>query len=380
MPVPMRSWLPLLVLATTSCTPVEPPTSSAPPPSVEQPPVLEAEPEPQAELAPAPVSEAALALAAIPWRWRSPRPAGELEYWIPMPVSIASGSTVIEASEHEPSGVRVTRKDAGRERWSVILGERRSNSAALARVGDAVLVAHYHGIATGTEVARLDLETGKVLWNHPLRGVGPVGHSKYHNAVELEIEAGVLQVYGLEAFGAYVERVDVERGETLEHAMVPAELAGLRWHFPERAPGRMAGGLTIDDGAGGWLSIEGRPARVVHRPARGEGFSLPLGRDPGSCGIGDGLVRDGVAYLVHACSITSGAEVYAISLRDGTVRWQGPVHGLGPIAHSAYSNDVRLEWRDGVLLVFGDEAMGDYVEAIEPSTGRTLVTKSWPVG
>ena len=37
---------------------------------------------------------------------------------------------------------------------------------------------------------------------------------------------------------------------------------------------------------------------------------------------------------------------------------------------------VRIDFAD-ILFV---EAMGDYVEAIEPSTGRTLVTKSWPVG
>lgn len=376
--VPVRS-RPLVVLALVlaSCTSAEPP---APPPVAtpsdpEPPPAEEVV---EAEAPDEDTTEVAIEPNELPWRWKSPGPPGELEYWIPMPRSIRNGGTVFEATAPKRGGVRITRTDDGRERWSVELGERFSDSAALAFVGDAVLVAHYHAIATGTEVVRLDAETGEVEWSHPLQGVGPIGHSKYHNAVQVEALAGVLHVYGREAHGSYVELVDIYEGKTIGHTMVPPELVALSWVPSRRSTRPTPGSFTLDDGNGGQLSIEGEPASIVHRPAEGEGFTLPIPHDRGSCGIADGVVRDDVVYLVYACAFTSGADAYAISLAEGSVMWQQSVYGVGPIAHSAYSNDVRLEWHDGVLLVYGDEAMGDYVEALDPSDGRSLVTKSWP--
>ena len=87
---------------------------------------------------------------------------------------------------------------------------------------------------------------------------------------------------------------------------------------------------------------------------------------------------DGVLYLVHACSITSGARLYAVGVGETAWRWQTELYAVGPIAHSAYSNRVDLEWKDGRVVVHGDEAMGRYVEAVDPQTGETLVNKRWP--
>lgn len=374
-PVPRpRPFAPLLVVL-AACTPVEPPPSTQTPREVE---VATPDPlgVPEVERV-EPDDIASQALDALWWRWQSTRPVDEDDSFSTMPVSIANGSTVIEATELE-DGVQITRKDGSRLRWTTTLGERQSDAAALAFAGDAVMVVHYRGMATGAEAARLDWETGEVEWAHPLQGVGPVGHSKYRNAVQAELVAGVLHVYGRESFGAYVEHVDVHEGTSLAHALVPHELVGLPWEPPMRTGPQPVHGFGIQDGVGGSVSIEGEPAAIVHRPAEGKGITVALPHDPGSCLTGDGLVRDGVAYLVVACRITSGAEALAVSLSSGEILWRQALHGLGPIAHSAYSNDVRLSWQQGVVLVHGDEAMGQYVEALEPKDGRLLVTKTWP--
>jgi len=59
----------------------------------------------------------------------------------------------------------------------------------------------------GTVVA-IDRSTGKTLWKTDLKGLGPIAHSKYRNAVRLEVLDGdAIQVFGKESSGRYVEIV-----------------------------------------------------------------------------------------------------------------------------------------------------------------------------
>jgi hypothetical protein len=46
------------------------------------------------------------------------------------------------------------------------------------------------------------------------------------------------------------------------------------------------------------------------------------------------------------------------------------VHGLGPVNHSKYRNRVQLDVRHGMLLVYGHESQGRYVEAFDLHSGE----------
>ena len=48
------------------------------------------------------------------------------------------------------------------------------------------------------------------------------------------------------------------------------------------------------------------------------------------------------------------------------------MHGLGPIKHSGYSNQVAMEADHQLITVRGKESMGRYIEFLDPRTGRIL--------
>ncbi len=79
--------------------------------------------------------------------------------------------------------------------------------------------ADYSGIATGCSLIAVDLTNGKKLWKTPLKGLGPIDHTKYRNAVALELVEGALRVLGNEAAGKYIEFVDPATGKTVGHKM-----------------------------------------------------------------------------------------------------------------------------------------------------------------
>jgi hypothetical protein len=88
--------------------------------------------------------------------------------------------------------------------------------------GDVLYYPEYERIASGCALVAYDLKAGKQLWRTGLRGLGPVGHSRYRNEVDLAVADGVVTVYGRESAGRYVERVDATTGRTLDHKTFPA--------------------------------------------------------------------------------------------------------------------------------------------------------------
>lgn len=78
-------------------------------------------------------------------------------------------------------------------------------------------------------------------------------------------------------------------------------------------------------------------------------------------------------YVVQFCSLTNGASIVAIDLASGAIGWTSWVRGLGPVIHSRYSNVVAARVVRGALVVFGDEAGGEYVEVFSPD-GTMLST------
>lgn len=51
---------------------------------------------------------------------------------------------------------------------------------------DVLYYADYGRISSGCVVVAVDLKSGKQLWQRNLKGVGPVCHSEYYNAVRME--------------------------------------------------------------------------------------------------------------------------------------------------------------------------------------------------
>lgn len=108
--------------------------------------------------------------------------------------------------------------------WGIDLAEQFVPGGALAISGTTVLVARYCAISTGTTIDAYNLTTGAPLWHTRLYGVGPVGHSKYFNDVELRVapigKAAHVIVSGFEAYGKYVEVLDIVSGAILGNRKV----------------------------------------------------------------------------------------------------------------------------------------------------------------
>jgi hypothetical protein len=86
---------------------------------------------------------------------------------------------------------------------------------------DVLYYADYHPSSSGCAVVAYDLRKQKQLWNTHLTGLGGVDHSKYHNAVNLDLEKYAVCVRGKESYGNYIEFVDLKTGKTVGHKVYP---------------------------------------------------------------------------------------------------------------------------------------------------------------
>jgi hypothetical protein len=87
--------------------------------------------------------------------------------------------------------------------------------------GDVLYYADFHPMSSGCALVAFDLKAKRQLWRTPLKGLGPIGHSKYHNAVNLEVTAEAVTVRGNESAGRYVERIDARSGQTVRTQVMP---------------------------------------------------------------------------------------------------------------------------------------------------------------
>jgi hypothetical protein len=91
---------------------------------------------------------------------------------------------------------------------------------------DTVFVAHYCVMSSGATIHALDLATGKARWSTPVKGLGPIDHSKYSNHVVLKLIRGYLVAFGNEAQGRYIEIFDPQSGKMLSNHRLPAAKPG----------------------------------------------------------------------------------------------------------------------------------------------------------
>jgi len=86
---------------------------------------------------------------------------------------------------------------------------------------DRLYYARFHPSASGGRVVAVDLSTGKELWDSPLQGIGPRAHSAYLNLMNLDASFKVVEVWGNESMGRYLEIKDVTTGKTVGHRIFP---------------------------------------------------------------------------------------------------------------------------------------------------------------
>jgi hypothetical protein len=85
---------------------------------------------------------------------------------------------------------------------------------------NVVYYADFSQAASGCVVIAYDLGTKKQLWKTNLKGLGPIGHTRYRNRVTLDIKDDAVHVLGNEAAGKYVEYLDLKTGKTVGHKIV----------------------------------------------------------------------------------------------------------------------------------------------------------------
>ncbi len=82
--------------------------------------------------------------------------------------------------------------------------------------------ADYSRSSNGCGLVAYDLTARKQLWKSNLKGLGQIPHTRYSNAVRLDLlPDGTLRVFGRESAGDYVEFVDGKTGKTVGHKIFP---------------------------------------------------------------------------------------------------------------------------------------------------------------
>ncbi|HKB02715.1 MAG TPA: hypothetical protein VKD90_10875 [Gemmataceae bacterium] len=85
------------------------------------------------------------------------------------------------------------------------------------------------------------------------------------------------------------------------------------------------------------------------------------------------FARGDVLYHADYGPISSGCAVVAFDLKAKKQLWKTSLKGLGPIHHSKYRNQVRMDRINGeVFAVYGRESAGRYVEILDLKTGKTV--------
>jgi outer membrane protein assembly factor BamB len=312
------------------------------------------------------------------WRWRTKKDDPEFMNTPDLRVREDETYRFVTDTPHGAATAFVWRIDANSKTvWARELESQFVDAAAMAYADGRVFVAHHSHIASGCGLYALDADTGEVVWHSQLRGLGPVSHSKYRNRVQIRIDGDRIAVYGWESSGRYVEIVDAATGKTLSNSQPAEALAAIEWQWdsPERRSFR-AGPDTVSAAGGGSITYQPRdrpePAELIKRDAGGGELWKTSFDSQGQCGTAAMLENGDDLYVVHYCSIASGARLYVFDTATGKLLRDDPLDGLGPIGHSEYFNDVEIRFLNAHIVVFGKEAAGRYIEARRASTSALV--------
>lgn len=83
--------------------------------------------------------------------------------------------------------------------------------------------------------------------------------------------------------------------------------------------------------------------------------------------------ENGVFYYADYNTLSYGCKLLAYDLQGGRELWRTELKAIGPVNHSKYRNQVWIEPLDeATVIVFGNEAAGQYVEIVDRNTGKTV--------
>ncbi len=88
--------------------------------------------------------------------------------------------------------------------------------------------------------------------------------------------------------------------------------------------------------------------------------------------------KNNMLYVTDFHYMSSGCSVIAFDLKQRKQLWTTRLQGLGPIAHSKYSNYVNIAIEKELVIIYGKESSGRYIELLDPQTGKTVGNKKLP--
>lgn len=275
-------------------------------------------------------------------------------------------------------GIVYTRSD-GEPGWEAELDRPFVPAGSMVSTGDRIYATHHSAIATGASVSAIDMATSRVRWTTQLEGLGPIGHSKYHNETQIAVDERGLVIYGNESQGQYTEVLDPQTGKSRSLARIDPRFTGMQWEGkgPE-APFDFSRGpseLTVGDTRYVVTDPEDleQPATLRRLEGHQTAWTTSL-RSQGSCGKAAMRMIDEQLWVAHYCAISSGTDLTVVDAQSGEIVRTVAVRALGPIAHSEYFNEVELDEHHGHVVVRGREAAGRYIEVIDPATGLARVS------
>lgn len=86
-------------------------------------------------------------------------------------------------------------------------------------------------------------------------------------------------------------------------------------------------------------------------------------------------VQEQLFLALYSSSFT-GCQIIAFNADSGLQQWRVQLAGLDTAGHSKYSNHVQMQFKDGAVVVLGNESTGKYIEVLDPLTGHQLYHQS----
>jgi hypothetical protein len=87
-----------------------------------------------------------------------------------------------------------------------------------------------------------------------------------------------------------------------------------------------------------------------------------------------------VLYAAIYSPTSQGCELVAFDRKQHKELWRTRLRGLPPVNHSYYSNLVNLDLQGELAIVYGNEEYGQYIEAVEVKSGKTVGHKIVKMG
>jgi hypothetical protein len=85
-----------------------------------------------------------------------------------------------------------------------------------------------------------------------------------------------------------------------------------------------------------------------------------------------------VIYFAYPERGKTGCSVGAYDFRDKKELWRSRLKSMTNLGHSAYGNEVTIEYLGTVLVVRGNESLLRYIEYVDLKTGKTLGQREYP--